>query len=76
MNHSLKSCLPIPIVCAALAAQATAQGQTRLVVSIEWQSITVGQSDGTGGVPITEGDLLAPTTQGFGPLLVTEVLVA
>ena len=76
MNHSLKSCLPIPIVCAALAAQATGQGPSRLVVSIEWQSVSVGQSDGTGGVPITEGDLLAPTVQGFGPLPRMTVAVA
>ncbi|MEY2745487.1 MAG: hypothetical protein RL112_529 [Planctomycetota bacterium] len=68
MNHPLSSCLSLALVCAAFTARATAQGQGRLVVSIEWQSATVGQLDGSGTIPITEGDLLTPTTQGFGPL--------
>lgn len=69
MDQSLMSCLSAAFVCAALANHASAQGPgQRLVVSIEWQSASVGLLDGVGAFPITEGDLLAPTVQGFGPL--------
>jgi hypothetical protein len=70
MHRSFTPCLPAALLCAALVppAHAQGQGQGRLLFSIEWQSVSVGQLDGVGASPITEGDLLAPTVQGFGPL--------
>ncbi|MEM8712347.1 MAG: hypothetical protein AAGG01_15455, partial [Planctomycetota bacterium] len=52
--------------CAALAS--AAQAQSRYVFSINWHGPTVGMPDPS-GVPITEGDLLFPSTGTFMPAL-------
>lgn len=68
MNRTFQHCLHAGLACAAGASLASAQAPGRLVGSIEWQSVSTGQLDGSGAFPLTEGDLLAPTVGGFGPL--------
>ena len=68
MQHPLSRHAYASLACALLAASAGAQAPGRFVGSIEWQSSSTGLPDGTGAAPLTEGDLLAPTFVGFGPL--------
>jgi len=55
--RTLVTLLALPL----LASEATAQSASRFLFSIDWQGGTVGLSDPT-GVPITEGDILVPST--------------
>ena len=54
--------------CVALASFAQAQGQGRLLGSIDWRNHSIGQLDGHGQSLISEGDLLTPVGNGFGPM--------
>jgi len=55
--RTLVALLALPL----LANEASAQVTSRFLFSIDWQGGTVGLPDPT-GVPITEGDILRPTT--------------
>lgn len=68
MKHSFQHCLRLGLGVVVCAPWAAAQAPGRFTGSIEWQSVSVGQIDGSGALPITEGDLLAPSASGFGPL--------
>lgn len=53
---------------AGLAGADAAQAQSRFLFSIDWQGPTVGTPDPS-GIPITEGDILTPTTGSSLPAL-------
>lgn len=48
--------------------QGQGQGQVQLLGSIDWRNHSVGQIDGFGQAPISEGDVLTPAGNGFGPM--------
>ena len=67
----------ILIAAAGLAGADAAQAQSRFLFSVDWQGPTVGTLDPS-GTPITEGDIMTPTTASLpalGPLPTLSIVI-
>ena len=68
-STTLKTTLALALCAgAASLAQGQGQGQGRFLGSIDWRNHSIGQLDGHGQSLISEGDLLEPVGNGFGPM--------